>query len=45
MFINKTSYIENCETSTVGQALGMEGYGIDTNIKKLIYSCRYNLLK
>lgn len=29
-FINKTSYIENCETSAVGRALGMCGFGIDT---------------
>lgn len=28
-FINKTSYIENCETSSVGRALGMCGIGID----------------
>lgn len=28
-FINKTSYIENCETSAVGRALGMAGIGID----------------
>ena len=28
--INKTSYIENCETSAVGRALGMCGFGIDT---------------
>lgn len=28
-FINKTSYIENCETSAVGRALGMCGFGID----------------
>lgn len=27
-FINKTSYIENCETSAVGRALGMAGFGI-----------------
>lgn len=31
-FINKTSYIENCETSSVGRALGMCGIGIDTSI-------------
>jgi hypothetical protein len=31
-FINKTSYIENCETSAVGRALGMAGLGIDTSI-------------
>ena len=30
--INKTSYIENCETSAVGRALGMCGFGIDTSI-------------
>ena len=30
-FINKTSYIENCETSAVGRALGMAGFGIDTS--------------
>jgi hypothetical protein len=28
-FINKTSFIENCETSAVGRALGMLGIGID----------------
>lgn len=27
-FINKTSYIENCETSAVGRALGFLGIGI-----------------
>lgn len=32
-FINKTSYIENCETSAVGRALGMCGFGIDTSIR------------
>ena len=31
-YINKTSYIENCETSAVGRALGMLGIGIDTSI-------------
>ena len=31
-FINKTSYIENCETSAVGRALGLLGIGIDTSI-------------
>ena len=31
-FINKTSYIENCETSAVGRALAMCGFGIDTSI-------------
>ena len=31
-FINKTSYIENCETSAVGRALGMCGFGIDVSI-------------
>ena len=31
-FINQTSYIENCETSAVGRALGMAGFGIDTSI-------------
>lgn len=31
-FINKTSYIENCETSAVGRALAMAGFGIDTSI-------------
>ena len=31
-FINKTSALENCETSSVGRALGMLGIGIDTSI-------------
>lgn len=31
-YINKTSFIENCETSAVGRALGMLGIGIDTSI-------------
>lgn len=31
-YINKTSYIENCETSAVGRALGMLGIGIDGSV-------------
>ena len=31
-FINKTSFIENAETSSVGRALGMLGFGIDTSV-------------
>lgn len=31
-FINKTSYIENAETSAVGRALGMIGIGIDVSL-------------
>lgn len=31
-YINKTSYIENCETSAVGRALGMIALGVDTSI-------------
>lgn len=31
-FINKTSYIENAETSAVGRALGMAGIGIDSSV-------------
>ncbi len=31
-FINKTSYIENCETSAVGRCLGFLGIGIDGDI-------------
>ena len=30
--INKTSYIENCETSAVGRALGMAGIGVSTAV-------------
>lgn len=30
--INQTSYVENCETSAVGRALGFLGIGIDTSI-------------
>jgi hypothetical protein len=31
-YINKTSYIENCETSAIGRALGIMGIGIDTSL-------------
>ena len=31
-FINKTSYVENCETSAVGRALGMLGIGVDESM-------------
>lgn len=31
-FINKTSFIENCETSAVGRALAFCGIGIDTSV-------------
>ena len=31
-FINKTSHVENSETSAVGRALGMYGIGIDTSL-------------
>ena len=31
-YINKDSFVENCETSAVGRALGMIGIGIDTSI-------------
>lgn len=34
-YINKTSYIENCETSAVGRALGMAGFGIDASVASL----------
>ena len=30
--INKTSFVENCETSAVGRALAMLGIGIDSSI-------------
>lgn len=30
--INRTSYVENCETSAVGRALGFAGFGIDLSI-------------
>ena len=31
-YINKSSYMENCETSAVGRALGFAGFGIDYEI-------------
>lgn len=31
-FINRTSFVENCETSAVGRALGLAGFGIDTSV-------------
>ena len=31
-YINKTSYIENCETSAIGRALGVLGIGAETSI-------------
>lgn len=31
-YINKTSFIENCETSAVGRALGMLGIGVDGSL-------------
>lgn len=31
-FINKTSYIENCETSAIGRALGMLGIGVADSV-------------
>ena len=31
-YINKTSYLENCETSAVGRALGMFGIGITESL-------------
>lgn len=31
-YINRTSYIENCETSAVGRALGFLGIGIDASM-------------
>ena len=30
--INQTSFVENCETSAVGRALGFLGIGIETSI-------------
>ena len=34
-YINKTSFIENCETSAVGRALGFLGIGSETSIASL----------
>lgn len=31
-YINKTSYLENCETSAIGRALGFAGFGLDVAI-------------
>lgn len=31
-YINKTSYVENCETSCIGRALGFAGIGIDDSM-------------
>lgn len=31
-YINKTSFIENCETSAVGRALGFAGIGVDESM-------------
>jgi len=31
-FINRTSFIENCETSAIGRALGFIGIGIETSV-------------
>lgn len=31
-YINKTSFVENCETSAVGRALGFCGIGVDSSI-------------
>ena len=32
-FINKTSHVENCETSAVGRALAIFGIGIDAEVR------------
>lgn len=31
-FINRSSFVENCETSCIGRAIGMVGIGIDTSV-------------
>ena len=33
-YINKTSYVENCETSAWGRALGNFGIGLDTSVAR-----------
>lgn len=33
--VNQSSYVENCETSSVGRALAILGYGIDGEIASL----------
>lgn len=30
--VNQTSFVENCQTSAIGRALGFAGFGIDTGI-------------
>lgn len=35
-FINKTSYIENCETSAIGRALGIAGIGIEGSVRSAL---------
>lgn len=46
-FINKTSYVENCETSAVGRALAMMGYEIKKGIasREEIASVKINMLE
>lgn len=31
-FINRTSYVENCETSAIGRALSSCGFGVETSV-------------
>lgn len=47
-YINKTSYIENCETSAVGRALGNAGLGIDVSIasaEEMNNACRQQMVE